>query len=203
MNVKITYNTDFLAGVHWDEHFLMNNYYVTVDMLTNTADTLNQNIALSRIRHVMEEQLQDCYFVNLIDAAAIEQLQLAGIKFSELPEQPVDQIVGMILFAKFSAVAEQQLLIQSVKVSSVLGDRIIYEHSKDDKAAFTSDAWWNSASPYCSDIDTPGYNNSICLVNGTKRWRELGMHWNQQESLNSEVGNVLIFDEHRNDQDDA
>lgn len=203
MNVKITYNTDFLAGVRWDEHFLMNCYRVTVDMLVNTVDPLNQNIALSRIRHVMEDQLQDCYFLNLTDSDTIEKLQLAGIKFSELPEQPVDQIVGIILFAKFSAVTEQQLLIQSVKVSSRLGDDIVYEHSKDDGAAFAADAWWNSPGPYCSDINTSWHNNNLCVVHSDKRWRELGMHWNQQENLSGEGGNVLIFDEHRSDQDDT
>ena len=203
MNVKISYDTKFLAGICWDDNLLMNQYQISIDMLVNTADPVDQNVALLRIRHLLEEQLQNSYFVKKTDQDTIERLQLTGIKFSELPEQPIDQIIGIILSAKFSAVTENRLLIKAVKISSLLGDNVTYIHDDDTEAFAGPTLWWNHAGSHVSDIVSTGSDNrdDLHVLRNTKRWKELGLHWSEDEDTCAESSNILIFNEHHDDTD--
>ena len=205
MNAKITYQTDFLAGVVWENTLLMNHYYLELDFITNTADPVDQNVALLRIRHILEDRLTDSYFVRQDDQDTIERLQLASAKVSELPEDPVDQVIGMILFNKISAITEEKLIMKTLKIKSQLGDSIIYEHDSDDAEFFAGDGWWNHPGPHCSDFVPMALDSieNLRIIYNAKQWRELNMYWNSDGPVAGESGNVVIFDEHKKDHSDS
>jgi predicted Fe-Mo cluster-binding NifX family protein len=94
---------------------------------------------------MVEEYLVDAVFIkDTDDQEQIALLKAAGIKVIALPEEPVDQIIGMMLYSKLSAVMEGCMLIRSIMLSSTAGDNVIYEHDAQESVApFDQPGWWN------------------------------------------------------------
>ena len=109
MNVRLEFNAHVLAGVYWNEVVLFNDYFVQCELITNTKNNAEQNIALDRLKHMMFSRFQNSVFIDSREKSAIKKLEAAGLKTVVLPEQPVDQIVGMMLFCKLDSVMEERL----------------------------------------------------------------------------------------------
>jgi hypothetical protein len=201
MNVKIGYTLQLTAGIWWDERLIMNTYSVTFKMLTVSTDHENQNIALDRLRYMADQCFTDTVFVYQKHRDQIARLRAAGISVTEVPEEPVDQIIGMMLFAKMNAVMEDQISVKTVLISSRVGDDVIYEHNDtEDIAPFNDEGWWLDPEPTHDvppvDIDS----DSVFVMPSSKLWREVGLDWNSSErDITAE--NILVFAEFKNDKD--
>jgi hypothetical protein len=201
MNVKIGYTLQLTAGIWWDSRLIMNTYSVTFKMLTVSTDHENQNIALDRLRYMADQCFTDTVFVYQEHRDQIARLRAAGIGVTELPEEPVDQIIGMMLFAKMNAVMEDQICVKTVLISSRVGDDVIYEHNDtEDIAPFNDEGWWLDPEPTHdvppADIDS----DSVFVMPSSKLWREVGLDWNSSErDITAE--NILVFAEFKNDKD--
>ena len=57
MNVRLQYDTDFLGGVYYDERLQLNNYSVSISMVTKTIDPVETNIAMDRLKFFIGEVL--------------------------------------------------------------------------------------------------------------------------------------------------
>ena len=201
MNVKIGYTLELTAGIWWDNRLIMNNYNVTFKMLTISSDHENQNIALDRLRYMADQCFTDTVFVHEEHAAQIEKLRSAGISVTVLPEEPVDQIIGMVLFAKMNAIMEDQIRVRSVLISSKVGDDVIYEHDyTEDINPFDNEGWWLDPEPVHDLPETQVDSDSVFVMSTGKLWREVGLEWN---SISTDVTaeNILVFAEFKNDKD--
>lgn len=200
MNVKIGYTTQFIAAVWWNDKLIMSNYDVTFKLITAGMDPANTNTALDRLKYMLEEYLVDAVFVNHTDVDQIKKLKAAGIKVIVMPEEPVDQIIGMMLYSKISAVMEGHMLIRSVMVSSTAGDSVVYEHdSTESVAPFDQPGWWNSTEPHC-EMPTKRNPEKVFVIAATNQWRDLGLDWVDNSKPN-EDGNVLVFTEFKKNED--
>jgi len=201
MNVKIGYTSHFIAGVWWDSRLIMSTYTVTFKMITATDSAQDTNTALDRLRYMVEEYLVDTVFIKDTDQEQIALLKAAGIKIIALPEEPVDQIIGMMLYSKLSAVMEGCMLIRSIMLSSTAGDDVIYEHDAQESAApFDQPGWWSEPTPACETESQQPSNDTVFVLNAVNQWRDLGLQWiNDVES--DQDSNVLVFTEFRNDKD--
>jgi hypothetical protein len=188
MNVKIEYPAEFLAAAYWEDSVMMNSYAVRCEMITNTRDSREQNIALERLKYVLFMQIQNSVLVDHREKAAIKRLQAAGMRTVILPEQPVDQIIGMMLYSKLDSVMEGRMTVTQLKLSSELGENVTYFQTDNETIGpFAQKGWWNSAEPSVSDSKDGG---KIVSIKGTTTWQLLGPDWGDKEEENK--GNTVV-----------
>ena len=104
MNVRLQYDLDFLAGIYYDERLQLNSYSVSMSLLTKTTDAVNTNIAMDRLKMFMHGELANTVFINQDLRERAEMMQIMGINITTLPEEPVDQIIGMMIYYKLNAI---------------------------------------------------------------------------------------------------
>ena len=50
MNVRLQYDLEFLAGIYYDDQLQINNYEVSINLLTKTTDSASTNVAMERLK---------------------------------------------------------------------------------------------------------------------------------------------------------
>ena len=128
MNVRLQYDIEFLAGIYYDDRLQLNKYDVSMNLLTKTKDSLSTNIAMERLKAFMFDELASTVFINQDNMERAEFLQMLGINVTTLPEEPVDQIVGMMLYYKLNAIMEDRMTVTNLDIASALGDHVWYQH---------------------------------------------------------------------------
>jgi hypothetical protein len=190
MNVRIEYPAEFLAAVYWENKVIFNCYHVRCEMITDTKDHVEQNIALERLKFMIFNQFHNCVFVDAREKAAIKRLEAAGIKTVALPELPVDQIVGMMLYSKLDAVMEGRIAMIQLRVSSDLGENVIYSHNEQETIGpLNQKGWWNEADPACSD---PRSGGKVVSINERLTWQSVDLDWAVKED-NTEKNVITLF----------
>lgn len=191
MNVRLEFTTSVLAGVHWQDSVLFNNYWIHLNMITVTTDHMEQNVALERAKYILYNCVKNSVFVDAKEKTAIKRLEAAGAKVIPLPAQPVDQIVGMMLFCKLNAVMEGRLLVTQLKVSSEVGDDIVYcQDDSENMGPFDAKGYWSFADPICTDLKHHGKVVSLSTVS---KWQSLDLQWNQEEESEPTTTNIVAF----------
>jgi len=176
MNVRLHYETGFLAGVYFNDRLQINSYQVGLHLVTRTVDSENSNIALERIK-IFVDSLNSTVFINSCWPLHEEMMSDMGIDITTLPEEPVDQIVGMMLYYKLNAIMEGRMELTQIELSSSLGDHVCYLHDDEDSAGpFAQDGWWNDASAR-RKVKTSGDSETNVVKIVHKNWREFGLGW--------------------------
>jgi predicted Fe-Mo cluster-binding NifX family protein len=171
-------------------------------MITATDSPQDTNTALDRLKYLVEEYLVDSVFIKDTNTEQIALLQTAGIKTIAMPEEPVDQIIGMMLYSKLSAVMEGAIVLRSVMISSTAGDDVIYEHDLSESTApFDQPGWWIQSTPTCESEPQRDVDTNLFVLSSTNQWRDLGLEWISDTDGEVDNGNVLVFTEFRNDKD--
>ena len=193
MNVRLEYSSEFISGVHWDNSMLMNNYTIRLYMMTNCSDSVSQNIAFERLKYYIYSQLNHSVFINQNNELALEKYQQAGIKTLMLPAEPVDQLLGIMLYCKLNAIMEGRMIINEIEISSDLGERMIYLHAADENLGPFEDAgWWHNVDlPSRSTLESN--NDKVVAMNNINAWRELDLDW--PELTASAEDNTVVFAE--------
>ena len=176
MNVRLHYETGFLAGVYFDDRLQINSYNVGLNLNTLTVDSANSNIALERVKAFVDG-LNSTVFINSCWPLHEEMMRDMGIDITSLPEEPVDQIVGMMLYFKLNAIMEGRMEVNQIELSSSLGDDICYLHDDEDPAGpFTQDGWWYDCSARRAGKTATDTETNVVKI-AHKNWREFGLDW--------------------------
>ena len=192
MNVRLQYTMNFTAGVHYHERMVMNNYMLKVFMITNTAVAENTTIAFERLKYFIAE-LDSTVFVNSEEQLACQQYIDAGIKITTLPVDPVDQIIGVMLFHKLNAIMEDRIIMVETELSSVLGDSMVYIHSENETADnLVIPDWWMTPDLVHCDTDLID-NDKVLAIHQTGAWRELDLGWIDTVQPD-QTGNIVFAD---------
>jgi hypothetical protein len=192
MNVRIKFPINFTAGIFYHDELQMNNYSVNLSMLTNSLDGKINNIALDRIKYFIYTEIDSSIFINSDDTERCAKFIDAGLKITTIPDAPVDQLIGIMLHYKLSAITEERLLIDEIEISSSLGEGLIYvhgEHENVDELAIPD--WWNSVDMVHCDADLIDSDEIVTLAN-LNVWRDLNLEWPDEEK-ESETGNTVVF----------
>jgi hypothetical protein len=191
MNVKLQYELDFMAGIYYEGTLQLNHYSVSLQLLTQTADPLRTNIAMERLKAFVYAELCDAVFVGPEDQDKVEMLSVMGINVATLPDQPVDQIIGVMLYCKLNAVMEEQMLVTKLDIQSYLGDSVWYQHDEDDAIGpFSKEGWWHEPSCKHNDIDLDPVSDKVVKVASTG-WSEYRLDW--PEAVPENAGNTVVF----------
>lgn len=197
MNVRIQYAMRFMAGIYYEGRLQLNEYTAKVYMMTNTEDPEDHNIALNRIKHFVYNELENTIFVDETDIEACEKLSAAGLNITTMPTDPVDQLIGIMLYSKFKAITEERLLIGEVELTSVLGDGVIYFHGENENVDdIDPPEWWSSVDLVHCDQDLIDSEKIVTLHKGSV-WRDLDLQWPDIEDNtpddDTETGNTVVF----------
>jgi hypothetical protein len=191
MNVRLQYDLDFLAGIYYDDRLQLNSYSVSMSLLTKTTDAASTNIAMDRLKYFVHGELANTVFVNQ-DHNKAELMQILGINVTTLPEEPVDQIVGMMLYYKLNAIMEGRMAVTRLDLSSVLGDSVWYQHDdeEDSPGPFRAEGWWHQPTvQHNSILDLEPADNVVRVT--PNAWHELGLIWPEQET--EPTANTVVF----------
>ncbi len=189
MNVRLQYDIDFLAGIYYNEQLQLNSYSVNINMVTKTKDAVETNIAMDRLKFFVNEVLASTVFVNQIHTEHAETLSWCGANVTTLPEEPVDQIIGMMLYYKLNAIMENRIEISSLSISSTLGEGVWYIHDEEDsEGPFAAKGWWNDSSTQHDSIEVEPEDNIVKVV--TTGWYEAELEWPDQAPP---AGNTVVF----------
>ena len=192
MNVRLQYDLDFLAGIYYDDRLQMNSYSVSMSLLTKTMDAVNTNIAMDRLKIFMHGELANTVFINQAARERAEMLQIMGVNVTTLPEEPVDQIVGMMLYYKLNAIMEGRMAVTRLDLMSALGDSVWYQHDaeEDSPGPFRAEGWWHESTvQHDTVIQGDAGDNVVKVV--PNAWIEYGLTW--PEDTPEPTANTVVF----------
>jgi hypothetical protein len=198
MNVRLRYNITFPAAAWFDGELIMTNYTLALQFVTQTMDPEDQNIALERVKYFLLNELHSTIFINQTDIDRAEVFTDIGLNVTTLPEEPVDQVVGIMLFYKLNAIMEGRLKITEIRFSSEAGDSIEYFHSENEHTdLFPATGWWHEPSLSHSDIeledddDIDTVDNNVVALNAEDEWKDQELGWAQAE-VTQDLGQVVF-----------
>lgn len=186
MNVRLQVQTSFIAGVYYRDQLMMTNYYVDIDILTSSTDGEQQNVAMDRLKYMLDEVFSNCIFISDTEKLAIKRLQDAGIFTVALPEQPFDQIIGIMLYCKLQAVMEERLNIIELRLNSDLGNKVTYCHCDlESLGPFAKDGWWHKADLICEDFKERDAEK-VVKIEKLLSWQDLNLGWESEDTNEQE-----------------
>jgi hypothetical protein len=191
MNVRLKYFLDFTAGVFFRGQLHMTNYRAKMYMVTVSAETEDHNIAFERIKHYVTTVIDSSVLINAEDEDRCRALAQSGLRVITLPEEPVDQVVGMMLFTKLNAIMEKRMLLLEIELASEIGGNLIYLHADDENLGpLEAAGWWHQSDlSHCHDQFLNDENRMH--LNRYAAWRELELNWPVNEEL--PAGNTIVF----------
>jgi hypothetical protein len=190
MNVNLHRELEFLAGFYipslGQKKLQCNRYKVLMHLITATEDFHEINIAMDRVKVMIHYEFSGTVFVHSDHREEIEQMQALGINVTTLPEEPLDQIVGIMLYCKFNAIMEQRMQVSQLDIASDLGDTVWYQHFDDDNIGpFATGGWWHHSSIIHTDVVSD--STQIPLIPASS-WAHYDLCWPQaDEKTNSTV----------------
>jgi hypothetical protein len=169
----------------------MNRYTVSINLLTKTKDSTSHNIALDRVKAFVYGALESTVFINQNNRERAEFMQMMGINVTTLPEEPVDQIIGIMLYYKLNAIMENRISVTVLDISSSLGDNVWYQHDEDDAAGpFVADGWWHQGTMQHDTVELEPVPDNVVKVPSTG-WHELDLEW--PENIIPSSDNTVVF----------
>ena len=194
MNVRLQYTIHFNAGVHYGGQLIMNSYRLVAYMVTNHREAEITNTAFERLKYFVTEEIDSTVFINSKEHEACRLYTAAGIKITTLPNEPVDQIVGVMLFHKLNAIMEGRISVLETELSSHLGDNMVYLHSENESTEdIETPKWWTSPDLTHFELEYQDGDHVFSLAPGNYSvWNELGLAWPDQEP--KETGNIVFAD---------
>lgn len=192
MNVRLEYTMPFTAGVYWDGQMLMNRYTIKLYMVTNSSDADVQNTAYERLKYFVYSEMANTIFVNRQHEDQCRLLIAAGLKITTLPAEPVDQLIGIMLYSKLNAIMEDHIIINEIEISSELGEHMCYLHAADENLGpFSVPGWWHDADLIHCDSNLVD-SDKIVAMHRAGAWRELDLAWPEQDH-DTGNNNTVVF----------
>ena len=190
----------FLAGIYYDGQLRLNEYTVKAYMMTATENPADHNVALNRIKHFVYNELEDTIFIDGSEVEQCQKLIDAGLNVTTMPAEPVDQLIGIMLYSKLTAITEGRFLIGEIEISSNLGDGIIYLHGENENINdVVEPAWWNSSDLVHNDITE---TDKVVTMHKSSVWRDLDLQWPDiEDNSDEETGNTIVFANFRRSDD--
>ena len=192
MNVRLKYDMQFTAGIWYDNALRMNNYNVRLWMTTNSDNAQDQNTAFERIKYFVYTQMDNTIFINQTELDQCNQLVRAGLNITTMPGDPVDQLIGIMLYYKLNAITEDHMIIVETELSSSQGENITYLHSDfETSTGYEQPSWWTGSDLTHSDLMLMDSEKIVSMSQGVA-WRDLEMSWQQLPHTDA-TGNIVVF----------
>lgn len=195
MSARISKKFTFQAAIHHEETFIVNNYDLELFMDVTTEDIDKQNIAMDRVRYLLEVCLDSCIFVDMSDSKALDMYLKANMKVCPLPDEPFDQVVAAVIISKINAITEKHLFLEEIKIRSRICDDVYFYVSYEEEADFhhLKDVWWTDNSPSISTIKKSKKEKVVELRKKPLDWNSVGLGWECTKPIKSDKGEVVFI----------
>jgi hypothetical protein len=191
MNVRIQYDVEFLGGAYSDQGLLLNNYTASISLITSTSDKAELNIAMERLKCFVYGILHNTIFVHQDQADHAALLTMMGMNITTLPAEPVDQIIGMMLYCKLNAIMEGRLAVTGVDITSTASDGVWYLHDDEESPGmFDQSGWWNHSGTLNHSIEFDDENDNIVKV-PSDSWSDYDLSWPTDKE--PPTGNIVVY----------
>ncbi len=191
MNVRLQINLEFPAGLYIGDQLRLNRYSVSIQLCTVTADPEQINTAMDRLKMFVYAELADTVFINQEDLERAQMLDLLGMNVTTLPEEPIDQIVGLMLHCKLTAVMEDRMIVERLDIASTLGDDVFYLHEHGDAVGpFQADGWWLASDTTHNSLTPIETHQNVVHVPITG-WGKYDLNW--PDSAGPDSGKTVSF----------
>jgi hypothetical protein len=191
-NVKLSHDVDFSAVIVDGSRIYPNNYQLKINMVTATDNSVHQNVAIQRILVFLTEVFDGsvfCYAENPLVAKLNNIAKESNIIL--FPEEPFDQIIGLVLFNKLSAIVEENLEIDSLIIGSEFAPDLRY--TIEDFQEFPYDEtkieipWWER-----SDLSTTDNRKRLKTL---KSWDDINLAWDSQKNSKEDLEFILELED--------
>lgn len=183
MGTKISREFNFLAAIYYEGKFLLNNFDISLVLNVETDSIHEQNVAMDRIKYILNDRLENSVFVQENETKTIEKYINAGLKVCTLPEEPYDQIITIVILNKLNAICEGKLIVTSIHLNSILSDGVGFIYDIDDIKHLNpyKNGWWIENSNNISNKNSGKKEKIVRLVKNND-WSSLGLDWKNKEN---------------------
>lgn len=181
MNIRLKRQFYFNSLLVYNGQYTINEYNLVVKFITVSDNSEHQNIAYERVKYWIESVIGNSILIHE-KSDKIDSLKAAGLRVICLSEEPVDQVIGIMLYSKLNAIMEDVMLVSEIEISSEVGDGMCYIHSSDESAiALTGNDWWTNPKPKWLDTKQKKALNKVIEIDRMPEWPELGLDWDKSE----------------------
>jgi hypothetical protein len=174
---RIEKDFSFLASLYFHEHTVVNQYNMTLFIDVATDDEEEQLTAIERIQFLLKCYIEHSVFVCQEHKAQISLLEKAGLTVIALPDEPYDQIVGLILLRKFNAITEGRLIVTEIKFGSRLSADIRFHNDIEESEEFSEPAWYNDPALTIHNTDKKSKKDKVVKFEQLEDWNKIGLNW--------------------------
>lgn len=180
MNVKISkvFRSPAILVPNDYEEPLINFYTIMLHMVTVTEDGQELNCAFDRVKYWINNVFQDCVLIRH-DSEHLTAWQNTNMRVLVMPDGPIDQLVGIMLACKLTAIAEGRITFHDVSISSTYEDDMTYSHHVDEAIGpFAADGWWNDHRPvWRSKTRRSANKDKVINLARWDDWKSLDLDW--------------------------
>jgi len=194
MNVRLRYDLPFTAGIYHNGMFCMNNYNFRVWMATVSQDPNDQITAFERLKYFVYTCMESTIFIDAEETEQCNRYVQAGLNITTMPGEPVDQLIGIMLYHKLNAVMESRMIVYETELSSTAGGDMTYLHSEEENTVgYMQPEWWTTTDLIHSVVAPAKLDNVVAIPQATA-WRDLDLAWADEDNSTDEgTGNVVVF----------
>ena len=189
-NARLKKTLHWQSGLVYNGDFYINQYAASVSIITVSDNHEQQNIAYERTKLWINRVMDDGILISH-DDPTLDAWRSTGARIIVLPEEPVDQIIGIMLYLKLNSIMENRLVISEVELGSTVGDNTSYLHSHGESVgeALGQAGWWLDPRPtWYLDPHKISEDNVVNLSRGPE-WGDFELEWenNSHDKKNSVV----------------
>lgn len=189
MNVRLKKTIGWYCGVVYQEQFLVNHCTAEISLITVSPSNEEQNIAYERMKFFFDHVLDNSILINEY-SPLLETYQKIGAKLVIFPDEPVDQLVGMMLYLKLNAIMENRVVVTDVEIWSKIGDAVSYLHSAGESVnPLSHDGWWVDRRPLYAPTQEKAVKDKIVNLDRPNEWKDYDLDWNNDQ----DSGNSVVF----------
>jgi len=197
MNVRLNKNWTWQSGIVYNDIFYINTYTADIHMHTTSMYDHDHDVAYGRMDYWFTEVMQDSVMIST-DSPAVKSYAATGQRVLQFPDQPVDQLEGIMLCLKLNAIAEGRLVVTDVDLGSVHGSDMRYQHNLNEAVGPLSSAgWWQDTRPIWNHVLTSARGSKVVSLNRAADWHSLDLDW--QSSSNDRDSSIVFADFDRDD----
>jgi hypothetical protein len=169
----------------------INTYEVRLLMSTSTENMVEYNVAYQRLKYWFQDIMQDSVLIESTSPRS-QAWRDSGMRCIDFPIYPIDQVIGLMLMRKLTAIVEGRIDVLQISVSSPADDFVNYLCDQgDDLHWFESPGWWSDPRPISS---TGGQKSrasgKVISISRTSDWKDHDLDWANTTVVS---GNVSVL----------
>jgi len=198
MNVRLVKTWYWQSGRVIAGECYINAYTARIQMHTTAMDAAEHSVAYERMEHWFQRVMQDSVLISA-DDPKLRAYSATGQRLLVFPEDPVDQLVGIMLCIKLNHITEGRLVITDVDLGSINGEEMTYRHNHTEAAGpMATSGWWQDSRPAWSVIGARSPSTKVVAMARSPEWHSVGLDW---PSKNTMPDSAVVFADFDRDAD--